>query len=269
MQNTKRLCMIKEKSLSAYILPTKDDKVAMLRYGQDGYGPIGGRLDDGEDFKVALRRELTEELGNNSLQMLGLITEVPVPYSFRHTTLARAEKRGAWAEEHHYFITHETNGLNLDFCEKRDEQISVVWLNVSELTNPNVIKTDDMREFFIKHIIPNINCRFSMSVRNKYFKMIKSGQKDIELRSYDNKRKKIQNGDNFLLFDAENPSNYIICKVLNMHVAPNFESLLKNIDINRTGFKTLEELTNTVHKFVSQQELAREQIVGMEIQRIK
>ena len=30
-----------------------------------------------------------------------------------------------------------------------------------------------------------------MSVRNKYFEMIKSGHKDIELRAYDEKHKKI------------------------------------------------------------------------------
>lgn len=29
-----------------------------------------------------------------------------------------------------------------------------------------------------------------MSVRNKYFEMIKSGHKDIELRAYDEKHKK-------------------------------------------------------------------------------
>ena len=55
--------MIKELSYSAYILPVRNGQVALLKYGENGYGPIGGRLDDGEDFLTALRRELTEELG--------------------------------------------------------------------------------------------------------------------------------------------------------------------------------------------------------------
>jgi ASC-1-like (ASCH) protein len=64
-----------------------------------------------------------------------------------------------------------------------------------------------MRDFFAKHVVSNLECSFSMSVRHKYFEMIKSGQKDIELRAYDEKRKKMKTGDKFLLFDAENPNH--------------------------------------------------------------
>ena len=82
--------MIKDKSYSAYIIPVRiqDGKaqVALLNYGENNYGPIGGRLDNDEDFETALKRELTEELGENALCILDLITEVPTPYSFRHST---------------------------------------------------------------------------------------------------------------------------------------------------------------------------------------
>ena len=205
----------------------------------------------------------------NLLKMLDLITEIPVAYSFKHTDQQRAEKRGAWSEEHHYFISHETENIDLTFCEKRNENISVVWLNISDLTSPEIIKIDSMREFFAKHILPNIDCRFSMSVRHNYFEMIKSGIKDIELRAYDEKRKKIKVGDKFLLFDAENPDAHILCEVLNMHVAPDFESLFKKIDIKRSGFNNLAELMNVITKFVSAEELLREQVVGIEIKRIR
>ena len=117
--------------------------------------------------------------------------------------------------------------------------------------------------------IPDISCQFTMSVRHKYFELIKSGQKDIELRAYDEKRKKMKTGDKFLLFDAENPDQSIICEVLNMHIAPDFESLFKKIDIKRSGFKDIAELMDTITKFVSREELQREQVVGIEIKRIK
>ena len=261
--------MIKDKSYSAYILPIRNGKVALLRYGEDGYGPIGGRLDDGEDFKTALRRELTEELGEQSLNLLDLVTEIPVAYSFKHTDPQRAEKRGAWSEEHHYFISHETENIDLTFCEKRNENISVVWLNIASLTDPQIIQIATMRDFFAKHVVSNLECRFSMSVRHKYFELIKSGQKDIELRAYDEKRRKMKLGDKFLLFDAENPDEYIICEILNMHVAPDFESLFKKIYIKRSGFKDMTEFMDTITKFVSREELAREQVVGMEIKRAR
>ena len=116
-----------------------------------------------------------------------------------------------------------------------------------------------------QNITSDIPYQFTMSVRNKYFEMIKSGQKDIELRAYDEKRKKMKAGDKFLLYDAENPNESIICEILNMHVAPNFESLFKKLDIKRSGFQNMKELIDTVTKFVSHEELQREQVVGIEI----
>lgn len=120
-----------------------------------------------------------------------------------------------------------------------------------------------------KNMTSDIPYQFTMSVRHKYFELIKSGQKDIELRAYDEKRRKMKVGDKFLLFDAENPDEYIICEILNMHVAPDFESLFKKIDIKRSGFNNLAELMNVITKFVSAEELLREQVVGIEIKRIK
>ena len=120
-----------------------------------------------------------------------------------------------------------------------------------------------------QNIISDIPCQFTMSVRHKYFELIKSGHKDIELRAYDEKRRKMKTGDKFLLYDAENPDQSIICEILNMHVAPDFESLFKKIDIKRSGFNNLAELMNLITKFVSAEELAREQVVGIEIKRIR
>ena len=53
------------------------------------------------------------------------------------------------------------------------------------------------------------------------------------------------------------------------HVAPDFESLFKNLDIKRSGFQNLDELISVVTKFVSHEELQREQVVGIEIKRIR
>ena len=118
-------------------------------------------------------------------------------------------------------------------------------------------------------ITPDIPYQFTMSVRHKYFEMIKTGQKDIELRAYDENRKKMKPGDRFLLYDAENPDEHIICEILNMQVAPNFKSLFKKLDIKRSGFDNLDELIEVVTKFVSREELQREQVVGIEIKRIR
>lgn len=147
--------MIKEKSFSAYILPIRSDgRVALLKYGDDGFGTIGGRLDEGEDFITALQRELTEELGNSATRLADVAIPVPIPYSFKHPDIKRAEKRGAWNEEHHFFIAKMPNNMDLTFCEDRPEKISVAWLKPNEILDPKITPFEDMRLYYEQYIIP-------------------------------------------------------------------------------------------------------------------
>jgi len=118
---------------------------------------------------------------------------------------------------------------------------------------------------YYEHFLPEYDCRFLMSVRHRYFEMIKTGTKDIELRAYDDKRKKMKVGDKFLLYDAEKTDNFIICKILNMHIAPDFETLFSKIDIQRSGFDSIAQLKEVVFKFITEQEFAKNAVVGIEI----
>lgn len=257
--------MLKEISYSAYILPICGNKVALLKYGKNGYAPIGGRLDDGEDFKTALRRELVEELGETALVLANNAVEIPVPYAFRHTTNERAEKRGAYAEEHHFYIVHTTDDMDLDFCEERDENISVVWLSIDDLTKPEITPMNDMCEFYTTHILPNINCQFSMNLRNEYYEMVKSGEKDIELRLYDEKRRKMRNGNIILIYNAQNPNDYIRAKIVRLHIAKSFADLATKISMPRTGFASLGELMSAIAQFYAPEIEEKYGIVGIEL----
>ena len=146
---------IKDKSFSAYILPIRSDgHVALLQYEGSGFGTIGGRLDDGEDFIKALKRELTEELGGIAADLADVVNAVSVPYSFKHPNIVRAEKRGAWNEEHHFFIAKMPTNMDLMFCENRPEKISVVWIEPKELLNPTITPFEDMQQYYEQYIIP-------------------------------------------------------------------------------------------------------------------
>lgn len=257
--------MIKDISYSAYIIPVRAGRIAVLKYGENGYGPIGGRLDAGEDFKTALRRELTEELGESTSALADSAVEIPVPYAFRHPTPERAQKRGAWAEEHHFFIVHVPDDMELHFCENRPEEISVAWVDHNDLLNPKITPFDDMCDFYAMHVLPNLVCRFSMNLRHTYYEMVKSGQKDIELRLYDEKRRQMCAGDIVLIYDAENPSDYIRREIVHMHIAQSFANLATQINVRRTGFDSLEQFSAAVSKFYTPAQESRYGVVGIEL----
>lgn len=261
--------MIKELRYSAYVLPVRDGKVALLKYGENGYGPIGGRLDDGEDFKAALCRELTEELGAVASALVDNVVEIPVPYAFRHPTPERAQKRGAYAEEHHFFIVHISDDMELTFCEDRPEDISIVWMPATELLSQQITPFDDMREFYTSHILPNLDCRFSMSLRPEYYEMVVSGEKDIELRLYDEKRRKMNNGDIVLIYNASNRSDYIQAKITRLHIAKSFAELNTKISMPRTGFASLGALMSAISKFYDAEMESKYGIVGIELKVIE
>lgn len=258
--------MIKDISYSAYVLPVCDGKIALLKYGENGYGPIGGRLNDGEDFLTALRRELTEELGESASALADSAVEIPVPYAFRHPTPERAQKRGAWAEEHHFFIVQIPDDVELNFCENRDEEISVAWVAPDDLLNPKITPFDDMREFYSNHILPNLNCRFSMSLRPEYYEMVRSGEKDIELRLYDEKRRRMRNGDTVLIYNAQNHNDYIRAKIVRLHIAKSFADLATKISMPRTGFASLNALMSAIEKFYDTEMESKYGIVGIELE---
>lgn len=261
--------MIKELSYSAYVLPVRDGKVALLKYGENGYGPIGGRLDDGEDSKAALRRELTEELGAVASALVDNVVEIPVPYAFRHPTPERAQKRGAYAEEHRFFLVHVPEDMELNFCEDRPENITVAWVSPEELLSQQITPFDDMREFYTSHILPNLDCRFSMSLRPEYYEMVVSGEKDIELRLYDEKRRKMNNGDIVLIYNASNRSDYIQAKITRLHIAKSFAELNTKISMPRTGFASLGALMSAISKFYDAEMESKYGIVGIELKVIE
>ena len=153
--------MIKEVSYAAYIIPVRimDGKkqIAILEYAPGAYGTIGGRFDEGEtSAKVALKRELNEELGKSAEFMVDIAQEIKEPYRFK-VAEHKIEKRGAYNEAHMFFVAKITNDTKLEFCEEREETtIKVVWLDAESLVDENVISFPDQREYFETNVMPII-----------------------------------------------------------------------------------------------------------------
>ena len=71
------------------------------------------------------------------------------------------------------------------------------------------------------------------------FRMIRSGEKTIELRLYDEKRRKIRVGDTIVFTEAESGERMRVT-VTAMHVFPTFSELYRTLPLTECGYTEAE-----------------------------
>ncbi len=98
--------------------------------------------------------------------------------------------------------------------------------------------------------------------------MVKSGQKDIELRLYDEKRQSVRVGDTLCFQNAANEREFLTATVVALHRFPSFEELYACLDLLRCGY-TPETVRNAaatdMNAYYSPAQQARYGVVGIEI----
>lgn len=108
-----------------------------------------------------------------------------------------------------------------------------------------------------------------MKLNDNPFKKIKAGTKKIEMRLYDEKRKKINIGD-IIEFTSRETGEVIKAKVLNLHIVKSFEELYNMFDKVLLGYDKLEEACYTdMEQYYSKDEIDACGVVGIEIELIK
>ena len=104
-----------------------------------------------------------------------------------------------------------------------------------------------------------------MKVQEKYYLLLKSGVKTIELRLYDEKRKKIKIGDELTFENLSDPNDSFTAQVKNLHRAPDFGALAEQIPVSKAGFQNKEELVQTMETFYSLDRQKEDGVLGIEI----
>ena len=104
-----------------------------------------------------------------------------------------------------------------------------------------------------------------MSAKTKYYSLLKSGKKTIELRLFDEKRQKIKIGDLITFANAANTTDTFQAKVINLHRAANFSVLCQKIKPQQAGFSSEEELLNALEEIYSLSAQNKYGVVGIEI----
>lgn len=106
-----------------------------------------------------------------------------------------------------------------------------------------------------------------MGLNARPFDLIKNGQKTIELRLYDEKRRKIKSGD-IIKFTNIETGSYIVCQVSKLHLFPSFAELYDNLPLLQCGY-TNENISTADHKdmdeYYTPEEQRKYRVVGIEI----
>ena len=78
--------------------------------------------------------------------------------------------------------------------------------------------------------------KHTMRLHAQPFEMIKNGEKTIELRLYDEKRKSICIGDEIEFIHSLDDSKRLYCSVVNVHVFSSFQELYKKLPLLKCGY---------------------------------
>ena len=108
----------------------------------------------------------------------------------------------------------------------------------------------------------------AMKVQTKYYNLLKTGIKTIELRLWDEKRKLIKVGDKITFSDLSDPNDTFVAQVLVLHRFDSFDELCDTISPMQAGFSTKEELINCLQEFYTPEAQKQYGVVGIEVKRI-
>ena len=104
-----------------------------------------------------------------------------------------------------------------------------------------------------------------MKLNNGPFDMIKNGTKDIEMRLYDEKRRKIKIGDN-IEFTNVTTGEIINYTVKDLHIYDSFQQIYQKFNKERLGYHPNEEAKYTdMEQYYSQSDIENYGVVGIEL----
>ncbi len=107
-----------------------------------------------------------------------------------------------------------------------------------------------------------------LKVKEKYYKLLKSGDKTIELRLLDEKRQAIKPGDIIEFTNNSDPRENFIARIIKLHCARSFAELCQKIPCQKAGFENNGKLISALEEFYPQEKQTEFGVIGIEIKLI-
>ena len=110
--------------------------------------------------------------------------------------------------------------------------------------------------------------KHNMKLNNEPYNSICYGNKDIEMRLYDEKRQLINIGD-IITFTNRNTMDSFDTEVVNLYRYNSFKELYDNFDKTRLGYDENEIASYLdMEKYYSKEEIDKYGVVGIEIKKV-
>ena len=109
---------------------------------------------------------------------------------------------------------------------------------------------------------------YTMRLTAAPFEKLRNGSKVIELRLYDEKRKRIKTGDTILFISLKDPSDTLLTRVTDIYTFASFEDLYRALPLEDLGYNGEEVAAASpkdMEEFYSPEEQAQYGVVGFRL----
>lgn len=97
------------------------------------------------------------------------------------------------------------------------------------------------------------------------FAAIRDGKKVIESRLFDEKRQKIQVGDQIRFCNTVSPEECVIAVVKDLHPAKTFSELFRAFPPEEFGGASVQELEDQIYQFYSKEDEEKFGVLGIKV----
>ena len=111
-----------------------------------------------------------------------------------------------------------------------------------------------------------------MRLDPKPFELIKSGKKTVELRLYDEKRQRLNKGDDIIFINNADENEKIAVTVKDLHIYTSFSELFTVIDPELCGYAqgtTVETAVIEMRKYYSEELESSYGVIGIKLSKTK
>ncbi len=108
-----------------------------------------------------------------------------------------------------------------------------------------------------------------LHLKDEIFDLVKYGSKNIEIRLYDEKRKKLNVGDTLIFYKNEDESKKVIAEVEELNIFDNIEELVNNYDLRNMYFEnsSKEELISIFNEIYSKDKQEEYKVVAIKFEK--